>query len=319
VAVFTPLELRNNEVPHGFPATKAAEKEGDRPAGVPSRARGIPIPAGPHDWGLFGPSSVTWRVHASPVMLVGGLRALIAQSLHPLAMAGIDQHSDYLQRPLSRLQRTAEYVATVVYGDTPSAERAAAAVKAMHKRVTGIDPVTDSAYAATDLETMLWVHCAEIHSFLAAYRAYGGPLSDAEQDAYLAEQVSAAELIGIPAEVVPASREDFRDYFETMRTRLCVSEASRRAIALVVSPPFTRELLRHQGTLRMMAAAAVATLPLYVQRMAGIERSRFSFAMAAAGTRTSRVVLRAPLLNRAGGSLVGRRTVALPRAALAAR
>ncbi len=318
MAVFTPLELRNNEVPHGFPATKAAEKEGDRPAGVPSRARGIPIPAGPHDWGLFGPSSVTWRVHASPVMLVGGLRALIAQSLHPLAMAGIDQHSDYLDRPLSRLRRTAEYVATVVFADTPSAHRAAENVKAMHKRVTGIDPVTGSAFSATDLETMLWVHCVEVHSFLAAYRAYGGRMTDAEQDAYLAEQVRAAELIGIPPDVVPDNRRDFRIYFEMMRARLCVSEASRDAIGLVVNPPFRRELLPHQGTLRMMATAAVAILPQYVIDMTGIGRSRFTYGVAAAGTRATGVFFRAPLLNRAGGSLVGRRTVSLPRAARSA-
>jgi uncharacterized protein (DUF2236 family) len=324
MALFTPLELRNNDVPHDFPAVKPSTfKDLPPPEVAPSpepsiRPRGVPVPAGPHDWGLFGPDSISWRVHSSPVLLVGGLRALIAQSLHPLAMAGIDQHSDYLQRPLMRLKRTAEYVATVVYGDTPSAERAAEAVQRMHKRVTGIDPVTGSAYSATDLETMLWVHCVEVHSFLAAYRAYGGGLSDSEQDAYLAEQVRAAEVIGIPGEIVPATRKDFRIYFEMMRDRLCVSSASRDAISLVVSPPLTRELLPHQGTLRMMAAAAVATLPRYVREMAGIERSKLAYALAGAGTRTSGVVFRAPLLNRAGGSLVGRRTVGLPRAARAA-
>jgi uncharacterized protein (DUF2236 family) len=86
-------------------------------------------------------------------------------------MAGIDQHSDYLERPLSRLTRTAEYVATVVYGDTASAERAAEMVTRLHSRVKGIDPVTRSPYSAEDAMTKIWVHCVEIHSFLAAYRA----------------------------------------------------------------------------------------------------------------------------------------------------
>jgi uncharacterized protein (DUF2236 family) len=280
-----------------------------------ARPRGVPIPAGPHDWGLFGPESISWRIHSNPVLLVGGLRALIIQSLNPLAMAGIDQHSDYLARPLSRLRRTAEYVATVVYGDSASAHRAAELVQRIHARVRGTDPITGSPYSAADTETKLWVHCVEVHSFLAAYRAYGGRMGDAEQDAYLAEQVSAAELMGIPAELVPSSRAGYRDFFEYMRPCLCVSEASQNAIHLVVDPPRTRELLAHQVSLRMMASAAVAITPRYMRRMAGIERSRAVYAGAASGTRISGVLMRARIFDRMGGSLVGRRTVSLPRAA----
>lgn len=309
MATETPTRGRLPETP------EQALPAGARPS---SRPGGVVTAAGPHDWGLFGPQSVSWRVHSSAVLLVGGLRALLIQSLNPLAMAGIAEHSDYLARPLSRLQRTAEYVATVVYGDTASAERAAGMVRRLHSRVSGIDPITARAYSAEDYETMLWVHCVEIHSFMAAYRAYGGGLTEDEQDAYLAEQVRAAELIGIPAEIVPASRRDYRVYFEVMRDRLCVSEASRDAIELVVDPPLTRELLPHQLTLRMMATAAVAITPRWMRRMAGVERARPIYAAAAAGTRASGIAMRAPLLNRTGGGLVGRRTVALPRAALAA-
>ncbi len=284
----------------------------------PTRPRGLPVPAGPHDWGLFGPNSISWRIHSSPVLLVGGLRALIIQSLNPLAMAGIDQHSDYLERPLSRLRRTAEYVATVVYGDTASAHRAAEMVQRLHSRVKGVDPITGSKYSAADVETKLWVHCVEVHSFLAAYRAYGGRMSDAEQDAYLSEQVRAAELMGLPRELVPSSRAGFRDFFGYMRPGLCVSEASRDAIELVVHPPKTRELLPHQVSLRMMASAGVAITPRYMRRMAGIERSRLIYLGAAAGTRTASVVMRARIFDPLGGKLVGRRTVILPRAAMAA-
>jgi uncharacterized protein (DUF2236 family) len=282
------------------------------------RPRGLPLPAGPHDWGYFGPASISWRVHSNPVLLVGGLRALIIQSLNPLAMAGIHQHSDYLERPLSRLRRTAEYVATVVYGDSPSARRAAEMVEKLHSRVKGIDPITGSPYSAADVETKLWVHCVEVHSFLAAYRAYGGKMSDAEQDAYLAEQVRAAQLMGLPRELVPSSRAAFRDFFEYMRPGLCVTEASRDAIELVVNPPKTRELLPHQVSLRMMASAAVAITPGYMRRMAGVERSRLIYLGAAAGTRTAGVVMRARIFDPLGGNLVGRRTVTLPRAAKAA-
>jgi uncharacterized protein (DUF2236 family) len=276
------------------------------------------VPAGPHDWGLFGPESVSWRVHSSPVLLVGGLRALLIQSLNPLAMAGIAQHSDYLKRPLMRLRRTAEYVATVVYADTPSAQRAGELVRKMHSRVMGLDPITGSPYSAEDTETKLWVHCVEVHSFLAAYRAYGGRLTDDEQDAYLAEQVRAAELMGLPSALVPASRAAYRDFFAYMRPGLCVSEASRDAIELVVNPPLTRELLPHQGTLRMMATAAVAITPKYIRRMAGVDRNRMIYLGAGTGTRTAGVVAGARIFDRMAADLVGRRTVALPRKAKAA-
>jgi uncharacterized protein (DUF2236 family) len=298
--------------------TGAAQSPINRVLAPSARPRGVPIPAGPHDWGLFGPGSVSWRVHSNPVLLVGGLRALIIQSLNPLAMAGIDQHSDYLARPLSRLRRTAEYVGTIVYADSASAHRAAEMVQRLHSRVHGTDPVTGSPYSAADTETKLWVHCVEVHSFLAAYRTYGARMDEAEQDAYLAEQVRAAELMGIPAELVPSSRAAYRDFFEYMRPGLCVSEASQDAIHLVVDPPKTRELLHHQVSLRMMASAAVAITPRYMRRMAGIERSGVVYAGAATGTRISGVVMRARIFDRMGGSLVGRRTVSLPRAANAA-
>jgi uncharacterized protein (DUF2236 family) len=299
-------------VPRGVPQSPAERVLG------PRRPHGLPVPAGPHDWGYFGPDSISWRVHSNPVLLVGGLRALIIQSLNPLAMAGIDQHSDYLARPLSRLRRTAEYVAAVIYGDTASAHRAAEMVQRLHSRVHGTDPVTGSPYSAADTETKLWVHCVEVHSFLAAYRAYGARMDHAAQDAYLAEQVSAAKLMGIPADLVPSSRAAYRDFFEFMRPRLCVSEASQDAIRLVVDPPRTRELLPHQVSLRMMASAAVAITPRYMRRMAGIERSRAVYAGTTAGTRIAGVVMRARIFDRMGGSLVGHRTVSLPRAAKAA-
>ena len=252
------------------------------------------------------------------MLLVGGLRALIIQSLNPLAMAGIDQHSDYLQRPLARLRRTAEYVATVVYADSSSARRAGEMVRRLHSRVIGVDPITQAPYSAEDVETKIWVHCVEVHSFLAAYRTYGGRLGEDEQDAYLAEQVRAGELMGLPAELIPASRATYRDFFDQIRPRLCVSEASRNAIELVVSPPLIRELLPHQGSLRTMATAAVAITPRHLRRMAGIERNRLVYLGAGMGTRIAGVVMRARIFDKLGASLVGQRTVTLPRQAMAA-
>jgi uncharacterized protein (DUF2236 family) len=225
------------------------------------------------DDGLFGRDSVTWRVHASPtVALVGGLRALLVQSLHPLAMAGVAQHSDYQVRPLRRLQLTAEFVATTTFGDTAQAERAARRVRAVHRRIRGIDPVTGQAYSADDPDTQAWVHTVEVHSFLAAHRVYGrDPLTPAEEDRYFAEHVPVAELLGTPRDRIPASRDEVRDFFAAVRPRLCVSDAARDAISFVVSPPLTAGLAPYWVPLRVLGRAAAALVPADLRRLAGID------------------------------------------------
>jgi uncharacterized protein (DUF2236 family) len=225
------------------------------------------------DLGLFGPGSVTWRVHGSPtVALVGGLRALLIQSLHPLAMAGVAEHSDYRSRPLNRLQGTAEFVATTTFGTTAQAEQAARRVRTVHRRVRGIDPVTGTPYSADDPDTQVWVHTVEVHSFLAAHRVYGGdPLTAEEEDRYFAENVVVAELLGTPRELLPTSVEQVRAYFASVRPRLCVSDAARDAIAFVASPSPRGELALYWPALRVLGRAAVALVPRDLRRLAGIE------------------------------------------------
>lgn len=264
----------------------------------------------PSDRGLFGPESVTWKVHASPAMLIGGMRALIIQALHPLAMAGVFEHSDFRERPLHRLRRTAEYVATTTFADRETAEAAGARVRAIHRHINGIDPVTGRRYSAEDPETLLWVHCVEVHSFLTAYGAYGGRLAATDQDRYLAESARSAALVGIDPADVPPTRADMGDYFAAMLPRLCVSQGAREAIRFVATPPITRELLPLAGPLRVSAAAAVALVPRHLRRLAGIDRPWAADALtrAAVGTavRSLALALRAPI----GGDAVRRATIA---------
>jgi uncharacterized protein (DUF2236 family) len=226
------------------------------------------------DRGLFGPDSVTWRVHGHPAMLIGGMRALIIQSLHPLAMAGVFQHSDFREKPLHRLRRTAQYVATTTFADTGTAREAGDRVRAIHKHIHGVDPVTGRTYSAEDPETLLWVHCVEWHSFLASFRAYGGRVSEADQDRYFAESARGAALLGIDEAAVPASREAMGEYFASMLPSLCVSVAAKEAIDFVVSPPITRDLLPFAPALRITSAAAVGLVPRQLRKLAGIERPR---------------------------------------------
>src|SRR5215470_3908966 len=137
------------------------------------------------DVGLLGPNSVAWRIVGHPMSLIGGMRALMIQAMHPLAMAGVAQHSDYERRAMDRLRRTAYYVTATTFGDTPTAHAAVERVKRLHRRIRGIDPVTGKPYSAEDHDLQIWVHCTEWHSFLAAYRVFGPPLTPEQEDQYL--------------------------------------------------------------------------------------------------------------------------------------
>jgi uncharacterized protein (DUF2236 family) len=220
---------------------------------------------------FFAPDSISWKVIGHPVSIVGGLRALILQTLHPLAMAGVLEYSDFRKNPMKRLRGTSAYVAAVVFGDRATALAAVERVKTLHGRVRGVDPVTRQPFSADDPETLLWVHCVEIHSFLAAYRAYAGHLTMAERDRYLAEQAVAAELIGVPPEMVPRSVAEFRRYFADVRPRLCVSPAALETVDFVVRPQLPSSTpLDIQVAGRVFGAMAAKLVPRDLRRLAGL-------------------------------------------------
>ena len=173
------------------------------------------VPEGAGDDGLFGPASVTWRMSADLASPVAGLRSLLMQALHPLAMAGVDQHSGWRRDPVGRLAATMAYLATVTFGDRAAAMRAAARVRRVHDHVRGTDAVTSRPYAAGDPALLLWVHGALVDSALVAGRLVGTALSAADSNRYVAEMVTVAELAqqgallgqeGAPKRVLPAVR-----------------------------------------------------------------------------------------------------------------
>jgi uncharacterized protein (DUF2236 family) len=218
------------------------------------------------DVGLFGPSSVTWRIHGDPASLIGGLRGLLIQALNPRAMAAVDQHSDYKSDPWARLRRTSAYLTATTFGDTETATRAARRVRDIHRSVRGTDPVTGRPYRADDPELLLWVHAVEVDSFLAAYRAYAGPVSDGDADAYVSEMVRAAELVGLHAEDVPRSCVDLRSYLDGA-TGLALTPAAKDGARYVLSPPMP---LAARPLWAIPSAAAVAILPDEVRRLYGL-------------------------------------------------
>jgi uncharacterized protein (DUF2236 family) len=271
------------------------------------------------DQGLFGPKSVTWRVVGHRASLVGGLRSLIIQSLHPLAMAGVAEFSDYRSRPLKRLQRTSRYVAATTFGTTEQAHEAAASVRRIHRRVRGVDPVTGQPFSADDPSTQVWVHTVEVHSFLAAFKAFGGSLSDEEADRYFAENVPVAELLGTPRDLVPASVAEAREYFASVRPELRMSPAAHDAIHFVLHPPLgNRELLAYQLPLRALSSAALALVPRDLRRLAGIDRPPALDLAALAAARPLVAALGLPGMREVYRHGIGRETTAIGRAALEA-
>lgn len=167
----------------------------------------------PGDEGWFGPGSQTWEVHSSLATLVGGVRALLLQTCHPLALAGVEQHSSYREDPLGRLQRTNMFVTTTTFGSTQRAEGAARLVRGVHERVSGTAP-DGRAYRATDPRLLLWVHVGLTDSMLVAAQQYHRTWVDA--DAYVAEMAVVGEAVGVvdpprSRRELTAALEGFRD------------------------------------------------------------------------------------------------------------
>src|SRR6202453_2262093 len=186
------------------------------------------VPVDPADDGFFGPGSVTWRLHADLSAPVSGLRSLLLQALHPLAMAGVDQHSQWRDDPAGRVASTAAYVLTTTYGHRAGAPARAPAdrVRRIHQWVRGTDPVTGRPYAADDPDLLIWVHAAQVDSGLAAAARYGAEFSDADRDGDVAEMTAAAELVGVPAGRAPASVAALEATSNASRRKLTLSPAA---------------------------------------------------------------------------------------------
>jgi uncharacterized protein (DUF2236 family) len=175
---------------------------------------------GDPDLGLFGPDSVTWKLHDEPILLLAGLRSLYLQALHPRAVAGVAQNSSYKSDPWGRLMRTSMYVATTLYAPTAEAEAAGRRLRRMHARMTATDPATGERFRIDEPDLLLWVHVTEVESFLTVARRAGLALTDDEVDRYYTEQRRSAELVGLDPATVPATAAEVQDYYERVRPEL---------------------------------------------------------------------------------------------------
>lgn len=186
-------------------------------------------PAG--DPGLFPPDGAAWRIHADFAgMLSGGLCALMLQTLHPAALSGVWDHSNFRSDLVGRLRRTTHFVAGTSYAARGEAERLVARVRRIHDKVQG---VTESGepYSANDPALLTWVHVTEAFGFLQGYRRFAGPVPAADADRYYDEARVVAEMLG--AREVPRSEAEVADYFERVRGQLAYTARSREVLAVL--------------------------------------------------------------------------------------
>jgi uncharacterized protein (DUF2236 family) len=257
-----------------------------------------PLPS-PDEWtaeedrlGFFGPDSVTWRVHADPSYHLGGMRALMLQALHPVAMDGVARNSTgFRDEWWMRMTRTGQYVETVTFGTRTEARRMAARVRGLHRRLSGVEETTGRAYRVDDPDLLLWVHACEVESLLTTARRAGVPLSDAEADRYVLEQVASAQLVGVPLATVPTSVAELDAYFEDVRPSLAATPAAVEGVRRLFLPPmpgWLQVLTPARPAWGTLASLGMALLPAWGRRMYSLPGLALTDAAATAGLKAFR-------------------------------
>jgi uncharacterized protein (DUF2236 family) len=233
----------------------------ERIAGPQAASRGRPGEPSPGErW--FAEDRPIRQVHSDSAMFIGAIRALLLQSLHPLAMAAVAGHSGYRGDPWGRLQRTSYFLAVTTFGRAGDAEAAITRVRAIHQRVTGIAP-DGRRYAASDPHLLTWVHIAEADSFLRAHSRFGAqPLDQAGRDGYVADLARIGAALGVPDP--PRSEAELADRIARYRAELAGTAQAREAARfLLLNPPLPLVARAPYGVL---GAAAVSLLPGWARR-----------------------------------------------------
>jgi uncharacterized protein (DUF2236 family) len=260
-----------------------------------------PLPS-PDEWteeedrlGFFGPDSVTWRIHTDPSYAVGGLRALMLQALHPVAMDGVARNSTgFRDEWWMRMTRTGQYVETVTFGTRTEARRMAARVRGLHRKLSGVEETTGRAYQVDDPDLLLWVHNCEVDSLLSTARRAGLSLSDADADAYVLEHLAAARLVGIPESLVPRTVADLDAYFDGIRPSLALTRAASDGVRRLFVPPmpaWVQVLTPARPAWGTFASLGFATLPGWARQMYSMPGFSLTDSAASAALRALRTAL----------------------------
>jgi uncharacterized protein (DUF2236 family) len=211
--------------------------------------------------GLFSPETMAWKIHSDPAMAVGGIRALLQQALHPIAMDGVAQNSNFREDAWGRLQRTGDYVSTITFGERSQAQALAARVRKIHTSL-GLD----------DPHLLLWVHMSMVDSFLDIARRSGMAISDLDADQYVSEMVIFAELVGVATADVPTNTAEMQSYFQNIAPELRASDDAKRAALFLTIPPMpnaVRFATPAAPAWASLALLAASSLPQWARRLYG--------------------------------------------------
>ena len=212
--------------------------------------------------GLYSPDSVVWKVHSDPSMVVGGIRALLQQALHPVAMDGVAKNSNFREDAWGRLQRTGDYVSTLSFAPRKDAETLAARVRSVHTKL-GLD----------DPHLLLWVHMSLVDSFVDVAHRSGLALAPQDLDQYVLEMLTFAELVGINADSVPKNMRELKAYFENIAPELEASDDAKRAALFLAIPPMPtaiRFATPAAPAWATLSALATASLPQWARKLYAI-------------------------------------------------
>jgi uncharacterized protein (DUF2236 family) len=212
------------------------------------------------------------------------------QALLPAAMAGVADYSSYQSDVWGRLNRTRDFVLTMVYGEVQAAAASAARVRQIHSHVTGVDHVTGLPYHANDAELLLWVHCVLVESFLAAYQTYGRRLSAYEAGRYVGEMTRQGVLLGLHPEEIPHDLHQLESVLRGYDELLCLTPAAEQAIDVFEHPPLPA-LARPAW--RFVFAASASLLPPRTLALYGRERPRVPALLMQFGVRFGATLARA--------------------------
>ena len=246
--------------------------------------------------GLFGPQSAIWPVHGDfTSMLCGGISALLLQMLHPLALAGVWDHSSFREDIFGRLRRTSQFISATTFATEPDAERLIAKVKAIHMRISGTD-VDGTPYAASDPDLLTWVHVAECSSFMASHLRYRRTVvSPARQAQYFIESASIAEKLG--ARNVPKTPQAVADYLEQMRPQLRCDARTREVARVLMTTRLPGRFARPAGMIFMKAG--IDLLPDWAQEMLDLRLNSLEQRVVRGGVHLIAAVLRRSVRNGA--------------------
>jgi uncharacterized protein (DUF2236 family) len=263
------------------------------------------------DFGLFGPDSVTWRVHTDPVLAVAGFYALAVQSLHPPTMWGTYQNSSLFdrQQAFARLMRTGDFVAVRTFGSTAEVDQIGRRVRKIHTRLRGHNPDTGEEFRVDEPENLLWVHCGEIIAYLRVAQRAGILVTDAEADAYVDEQRRAAAVVGLDPAGVPGSVAELDAYFQRMLPLLRLTEEARAGFRIWANAPVPLWLAPLKVVYPTLAALAFALLPGWARGLYGLPPWEYPLldAPATAALRALRLAMLATPERLRAGSPIQRR------------